>query len=75
MYKADAYRQSYLQKRDGKTGHRIEVSDKKVRIFAICKQTETGDCRNGKCRLGNYRSAKAFNQKARQYTTALPTQA
>ena len=61
--KADAYRQSHPEKRDGKTGHRIEVSDKKVRIFAICKQTETGDRRNGKRQLGNFRPAKAFNQK------------
>ena len=61
--KADAYRQSHPEKRDGKTGHRIEVSDKKVRIFAVSKQTETGDRRNGKCQLGNFRPAKAFNQK------------
>ena len=61
--KADTYRQSHLQKRDGKTGHRIEVSDKKVRIFAICKQTETGDRRNGKRQLGDRLPAKALNQK------------
>ena len=42
---------------------RIEISDKKVRIFAVSKQTETGDCRNGKRQLGNFRPAKAFNEK------------
>ena len=61
--KTDTYRQSHLQKRDGKTCYRIEVSDKKVRIFAVCKQAETGARRNGKRQLGNFRPAKAFNEK------------
>ena len=61
--KTDADRQSHLEKRDGKTGHRIEIPDKKVRIFAVSKQTEARDCRNGKRRLCDLCPAKAFHEE------------